>query len=406
MSRVVFVAPMFSPAASQMIESALSFPGTALSVVSQEPLGRLAPALASRLSGHWGVPDVTDAASLEAAVRGLAAQQGMPDRCFGAYEQLQVPLALVRERLGIPGLPSEAARNFRDKARMKDVLRDSGIPVARHQLVTSRDDAISFVGEVGFPIVVKPPAGAGARATHRVSDAAALENAIFAHRPSAAAPMLAEEFLRGTEHSIETVSIGGQAIWHSLTEYAPSPLHVLENPWMQWCVILPREIDDPKFDDIRGVAARALRALGMDTGVSHCEWFRRSDGSIAISEIGARPPGAQITTMISRAHDTDFVAAWVELMIAGTFTPPVRKYAVGTAYLRGQGPGVVREVGGLDIVRREFGSMVCDARIPAAGQAPTGSYEGEGFIMVRHPDTDVVRQALQRIVSVVRVRLA
>ena len=69
------------------------------------------------------------------------------------------------------------------------------------------------------------------------------------------------------------------------------------------------------------------------------------------------------------------------------------------------GRGVVREVGGLDVVWRELGPLICDARIPAAGQSPTGSYEGEGFIIVRHPETDVVRQALQRIVSVVRVRL-
>ena len=406
MTRVAFVAPMFSPAASQMIEAAVSFPGARVSVVSQEPLSRLQPSLASRIHQHWQVADVTDAAQLEYAVRGLTAMHGLPHRCFGAYEQLQVPLALVRERLGIPGLSSESARNFRDKARMKDVLRAGGIPVARHRLIASRDDAIAFVAEVGFPIVIKPLAGAGAQATHRVSNPAALESALFTYRPSANAPMLAEEFLRGTEHSIETVSIGGTAVWHSLTEYAPSPLDVLENSWMQWCVLLPREIDDGKFDDIRAVAARALQMLGMDTGVSHCEWFRRVDGSVAISEIGARPPGAQITTMVSRAHDIDFVAAWMELMIAGTFTAPTRQYAVGTAYLRGQGRGVVREVGGLDIVHRELGALVCDAQIPVAGQTPTGSYEGEGFIMVRHPETDVVRQALARIVSVVRVRLA
>ncbi|MES2525199.1 MAG: hypothetical protein V4617_21085, partial [Gemmatimonadota bacterium] len=252
----------------------------------------------------------------------------------------------------------------------------------------------------------KPPAGAGARNTHRISDAVELESALFTYRPSAADPMLAEEFLRGTEHSIETVSIGGKAVWHSITEYAPNPLHVLENSWMQWCVLLPREADAPAFDGIRSAASHALRALGMDTGVSHCEWFKRPDGSVAISEIGARPPGAQITTMISRAHDMDFVSAWMELMIAGTFSAPPRKYAVGTAYLRGQGRGVVRSIDGLDTVWHEFEDLICDARIPSAGQRPSGSYEGEGFIIVRHPETKVVRQALQRIVSLVRVRLA
>jgi hypothetical protein len=78
---------------------------------------------------------------------------------------------------------------------------------------------------------------------------------------------------------------------------------------------------------------------------------------------------------------------------------------VGTAYLRGQGAGQVQGVEGIDAVRRELGALVCDHRIPRPGTVPTGSYEGEGFLMVRHPETAVVEQALRHIVSTVRVRL-
>lgn len=397
---------MFSPAASQMIEAAVSLSQVRVAVVSQEPSDALAPSLAHALAGHWRVDDITNADQLEWAVRELSARLGPVHRCFGAYEQAQHPLAVVRERLGIAGMSSEAAHNFRDKSRMKDVLRAAGIPVARHALVGTRADAETFTAAVGFPVVVKPPAGAGARATHRLNSQQELAQFLAQHPPATFDPMLFEEFLQGTEHSLETVSINGRAVWHSLTHYLPTPLTVLENPWIQWSVVLPREVDDPAFDDIRALAARALAALGMDTGVSHCEWFRRADGSIAISEIAARPPGAQITTMISRANDVAFVTAWVRLMIDGTFTPPTRRYAVGTAYLRGQGRGRVKQVHGLDTVRAECGALICDVRLPTPGQAPTGSYEGEGYIMVRHPETDVVHRAVQQIVSTVRVQLA
>jgi formate-dependent phosphoribosylglycinamide formyltransferase (GAR transformylase) len=402
---VVFVAPLFSPAASQMIEAAVALPGVRLGVVAQEPLERLAPSLASRLAAHWRVDDVTSEAQLEWALRSLAALHGLPARAVAAFEQAQLPLALVRERLGIPGLPSAAARNFRDKAVMKDRLREAGVPVARHALVGTRAEAEAFARQVGFPMVVKPPAGAGARATHRVGDLDALLRTLGDCGASPTDPMLAEEFLRGTEHSIETVSIGGRAVWHSLTRYEPSPLEVLEQPWVQWTVLLPREVDDPGYDDIREAVGQALAVLGMTTGVSHCEWFRRPDGSLAISEIAARPPGANFTTMISRAHDVDFVQAWFRLLIEGTFTRPGRRYAVGTAYLRGQGQGRVVDIEGLDTVERELGHLICDVRLPTPGQGPTGSYEGEGFIMVRHPDTAAVQAAIRRIVSVVRVRL-
>ncbi len=402
---VIFVAPMFSPAATQMIEAGLNIPHVGLAVISQQSLDHLAPALAHRLVAHWRVDDITDAAQLETAVRQLGARHGAVARCFAAYEQAQLPLAIVRERLGIGGLSSHAANQFRDKARMKDVLRAAGVPVARHRLIASSTDAAQFVAEVGFPIVVKPPAGAGARATERLNDVAQLEAALIRYMPSSADPMLAEEFLQGTEHSLETVSVSGQPVWHSLTHYAPSPLTVLENPWIQWTVLLPREVDDPRYDDIRAVGDRALAALGMTTGISHCEWFRRPDGTVAISEIGARPPGANMTTMMSRANDVDFVQLWMRLMIHGTFTAPERRYAVGTAYLRGQGRGRVMRIEGLEAVQRDLGALICDVRLPYPGQSPTGSYEGEGFLMVRHPETDVVQRALTRIVSSVRVHL-
>jgi len=402
---VIFVCPIFSSAATQMIEAALNEPHVRLGIIAQQPLAALSPTVAARIAAHWHVDDVTNATSLEKAVRALGATHGAITRCFGAYEQLQQPLAIVRERLGIPGLSSAAAHNFRDKARMKDALRAAGVPVARHRLIASRDDALAFIADVGFPIVLKPPAGAGAIATQRIRDVASLDAMLANYRATPSNPMLAEEFLRGTEYSLETVSIDGEAIWHSLTRYGPTPLDVVENSWIQWTVLLPREIDAPEFDDIRAVGAQALRALGMGTGVSHCEWFRRDGGSIAISEIAARPPGANITTMISRANDIDFVAAWVRLMITGTFEPPERRYAVGTAYLRGQGTGQVRTVHGLDAVQEQFGALICDSRLPFPGQHPTGSYEGEGYLIVRHPDTTVVQNALQRIVSSVRVQL-
>ena len=266
---------------------------------------------------------------------------------------------------------------------------------------------MAFAREIGFPLIAKPPAGAGAQATTKVDGFDALRAAVEAASPAPDRPVLLEEYVTGDEHSFETVSIAGRAVWHSLTHYYPSPLEVLRNPWIQWCLILPREVEEPQYDDIRRAAFRALEVLGMETGLSHMEWFRRPppDGTIAISEVAARPPGAQIMTIVSRAHDFDFVAAWARLMVFEEFAAPPRRYAVGAAYLRGQGSGRVKAIHGLEQVQREIGSLVVDVKLPTAGQVPTGSYEGEGFVILRHPDTAVVQDALHRLISLVRVEL-
>jgi hypothetical protein len=50
-------------------------------------------------------------------------------------------------------------------------------------------------------------------------------------------------------------------------------------------------------------------------------------------------------------------------------------------------------------------SLVVDSRLPRAGQPSSGSYEGDGYITIRHPDTEVVTAALKTLVSTVRVEL-
>jgi biotin carboxylase len=400
----LFAAPILSENAARMIAAIVGLSGVRVGVISQAPLEDLPLPVRSQVA-HWRVADVLDTAQLLEAVGRLEQRLGRVDRLFGAYEQLQVPLAEVRERREIAGMGAEAARNFRDKARMKSLLREAGLPCARHSLVTEPAGAAAFVREIGFPLIVKPPAGAGAQATTKVENLGALHAAVDAASPAPDRPVLLEEYVTGDEHSFETVSIGGRAVWHSLTHYYPSPLEVLRNPWIQWCLILPREVEEPQYDDIRRAAFRVLEVLGMQTGLSHMEWFRRPDGTIAISEVAARPPGAQIMTVVSRAHDFDFVAAWARLMVFEEFAAPPRRYAVGAAYLRGQGSGRVKAIHGLDQVQHEIGSLVVDARLPTAGQTPTGSYEGEGFVILRHPDTAVVQSALRRLISLVRVEL-
>lgn len=404
MTNVIFAAPLLSENASQLIAAMAKLEGVRLGVISHDPMEKLSEPIRSQLAGHWRVDDILSVDQLVWAVESLSARLGGVDRLFAAYEQLQVPIAQVRERFGIEGMPAEVARNFRDKGRMKDLLRQHGLPCARHRPVSTAAEAWRFVSEIGFPIVYKPLQGAGAISTFRIDSPDQLNDALRISPPESAS-VLIEEHILGDEHSFESVSIGGRTVWHSLTHYQPTPLEVLRNNWIQWCIVLPREIDDPRYDDIRADAARTLEVLGMQTGLSHLEWFRRHDGSIAISEVAARPPGAQIMKLISYAHEIDFESAWARLIVFGTFEKPARRWATGVAFLRGQGDGRVKAVHRVEEAAGEVGPLVVEAKLPVIGQAPTGGYEGEGWVIVRHQETAVVERALERLVTLIRVEL-
>jgi formate-dependent phosphoribosylglycinamide formyltransferase (GAR transformylase) len=406
MKAVVFVAPVLLENTQRYVR-AFAEAGCRLGIISQDSIERLDAGLRPHVHAAVRVRNVMDPDDLVAGCEALSTRLGGLDRLAGALEQLQIPLGIARDRLRIGGMGEEVARNFREKARMKDLLSAANVPVARHKLAKDAADVRAFVARVGYPVIVKPPDGLGAKATFRVSDRDDLEAALRVTAPSPQAPVQVEEFIRAAEeNTCETVSIRGVAVWRSGTRYLPSVLDVVENPWMQYCVLLPREDQDPRFVSFHPINDRALRALGMQTGLTHMEWFRMPDGSALVNEVGARPPGASIMPLMSQTHDCDMWQRWASLVVHETFDPPVRKYAAGVAFFRGTGTGAVSAIRGLDAAQEAVGALVMDRKLPVVGQPKSASYEGEGWALVRHPDTRVVYEALRTLISLVRVEYA
>src|SRR5579864_1578501 len=116
MPNAVFVAPFLLDATNRFIAAAASLPGARVGLISQDPVERLPDAVRAQLAGHYRIDDGTDAAQIADAVERFRRHLDGLDRVIGTLEQLQVPLAQVREWFGLPGMRSEAAQNFRDKA--------------------------------------------------------------------------------------------------------------------------------------------------------------------------------------------------------------------------------------------------------------------------------------------------
>ena len=322
-------------------------------------------------------------------------------------EPLMVPIAQARAHFGVPGTSPETAELFRDKSKMKAALRQAGLDVARSRLVASEHDARAFAEEVGFPMVLKPPAGMGAKSTFRVSSLENLLRAVAGMGASSERPVLAEEMLTGDELSFETLTVGGAPRAHSISRYFPSCLEVLENPWIQWVCFFPRDISGPEFDGARSLGFAAIEALGLDNGLTHMEWFRRKDGRLAIGEIAQRPPGANITRMIGLAHDVDAYRAWARAVIDGEVDAPwVRKHAVGCAFLRGMGHGRVAGVTGVHEANEAVGGRIVESRLPVIGAPKSDSYEGDGYVIARGETDDEVKRALDVVIETVRVHYA
>jgi hypothetical protein len=110
--------------------------------------------------------------------------------------------------------------------------------------------------------------------------------------------------------------------------------------------------------------------------------------------------------LLSYAHDIDFYRAWPQLMVFGEFPAPPRLYSAGAAYFRGQGRGTIKALHGIEEAQRQYGDLVVDVRLPQRGQSPSDSYEGDGYVIVRHAETELVEKALTDIVRIVQVEVA
>lgn len=404
MQHVVLVGSWLSPAMRHCVRCFLDLPDTQVGVLTQDVREKLPDELRRRLAAYEQIGSAADAANIVAGARAILAKWGRIDRLEGYLEMLQVPIAEAREALRIDGTSADVARNCRDKNRMKDVLRAAGVPVARQALVHGADDARAFAQQVGYPLVLKPIAGFGARNTQRVTDEASLASALQALQPSATNPAQAEEFVQGDEHTFESIVIDGRVVWASSTAYVPSPLLVLEHPWMQYALIMPREPHPPHVAAFVPVHAKAIAALGVEHAMTHMEWFLRADGSPVVSEIGARPPGANIMPLLKAAHGADPWAAWARLMVHREWHFPERRFAAGTVFLRAKGGGdTVRAVEGVDAMRAKLGPALAEMQLPRPGQPRSTHYEGDGWVVVHHPETAGVVQALRTVLDTVSV---
>jgi hypothetical protein len=64
----------------------------------------------------------------------------------------------------------------------------------------------------------------------------------------------------------------------------------------------------------------------------------------------------------------------------------------------------VLRVTGVERAQELVGRHVVEARLPQPGAPRNDSYEGDGHVIVRHPDTEVVTAAMKTIVETIQVQ--
>jgi hypothetical protein len=355
--------------------------------LGHDPAESLAPEVRKYLTGYIRVPNLLDE---ESAVRHALPQleRLAPDRIECLWEVGVELAARLRQALGVVGQRPEDARAFRDKDLMKQRLEVAGLRVPRHAKVRTAAEVRAAAERIGYPLIVKPIDGAGTRDTHRVDDAAALEVVLrkVAHVPE----MSVEEFIDGEEFTYDTVCIGGKVAFDSVAQYHPRPLLSRTQEWLSPAQIVLRDPHIPQLQDAVQFGRGVLAAMGMGTGFTHMEWYRKGNGEIVFGEIAARAPGGRLVDQMNFANDFDVYCEWARSVCWGAFEQvAARKFHVTCVFKRAVGQGRIQRISGLQEVKARLGgALVAVDLLPIGAQRRDWKQTllSDGCLIARHED--------------------
>jgi len=384
---VLMIAPGF-PGEMPLFTRGLSLQGATVLGTSNGPAHDL-PDLAKRhLSDYLMVPDLfsNPASAIEQLRRWLGSRT--LDRVCCLWEPGIEIAAQIREALGVPGQGYEQALRFRNKDLMKQALADGGVRVPHHAVASTADEVWAAAEQVGYPLIIKPISGAGSMDTFRCDDAKEVAAAIA--QLGHVAVVDVEEFIDGQEFTYDTICAGGEIKYFHIGHYRPRPLVARTNEWISPQTLSFRHVDDPWVTGGRALGEQVIQVLGYDTGFTHMEWYRKSDGEVVFGEIGARPPGARTVDLMNYASDVDLFIGWAEAELQGTFSPDIeRKYNAACITKRAHGQGRIRRIEGLDRLAARCGDAICTIDLLPIG-APRRDWKStllsDGYVTLRHTD--------------------
>jgi formate-dependent phosphoribosylglycinamide formyltransferase (GAR transformylase) len=393
------------PAEMAYFTRGLAAVGARVIGVGDQPPHALPPAAREALA-HYEQVSLTDEGAVMAALLGLARHVDIAQvECL--WEPYMLLAARIRETFGLPGMTVEQTVPFRDKERMKQVLDAAGVRTPWHVSATSVAEVWEAAERIGFPLIVKPIAGAGSADTYRVDSVQELNDVLplLRHVPQVSV----EEFVDGEELTYDTVCAHGQVLFENMLWYRPRPLQMRMHEWISPVSIALRDLDVPDVQGGRLMGRQVLDALGFQAGFTHMEWYRKADGEVVFGEIGARPPGARVVDLMNYSTDGDLYVGWADAVVHGRMQPLERHYNAGSIFKRAQGVGRITHVDGLDRLMAEYGDSVALIDLLPVG-APRRDWRstviGDGLVMVRHPEFQRTVEITDRFASDLRIYAA
>jgi len=400
---VVFLSPGFPVEMPYFVE-ALASAGATVVGFGEQPEAALPQRTRAALSRYVQARSLWDEESTISQLRELASSVEI-HRVECLWEPGVVLAARLREELGIPGMGVSQALTFRDKERMKQALDRAGIRTPRHRRATTEAECREAAAAIGYPLIVKPIAGAGSADTHRVNGPRDLDSILPAVRH--VAEVSVEEFIEGEEFTFDTICAESRILFRNVSWYRPAPLIARTVETSSPQTLSLRRADVPALRSGLELGRAVLEALDFRDGFTHMEWFRTASGEAVFGEIAARPPGALSVPLMALSGGIDPYRAWAEALCHGRLSETEeRRCNAAVIFKRAAGSGHIRGIAGLERFVARYRPYVVEVDLLPIG-APRRNWKqtllSDGHVIVRHPDLGATMEIADRFGTDVRL---
>ncbi|WP_100499722.1 ATP-grasp domain-containing protein [Geodermatophilus chilensis] len=297
------------------------------------------------LADGFRLVDFTDRAAYADAIRAAVRESGADHVWHVGSEESMMLAYEVADELGKAVNSPRSVALLNDKLAMRTLLRDKGISSMQFATAEHWQDVAALLADFTLPVVVKPTTLSASRGTYLLTDPAELP--AWGERLAGygyTGPVLVEEYLRGPEFSVETLTVRGEHHVIGVTRKLLGPLpHFVEQGH------LFGEPDTAETSRVAALAVELLDAAGYQCGPAHTEVILTADGP-RIVESQARLGGDKIPDLIQTAQGFDIKRAMFAAL-AGRAPRPSGAKSVGHIGYLSFSPGILRSVSGVDEAR-------------------------------------------------------
>jgi len=200
--------------------------------------------------------------------------------------------ARIREEFDLPGPRTELSRRLIDKAIQRRIWTEKGVLGPRWAVFRDAGEVLEAMPEFGFPLIIKPTDSSGSRGVTKIesADEGLIDAVARAFQFSRSGQAILEEFMEGTEFTVEVFAADG----------AVHVLAVTEKKKVEGTRgTVARELATPERSEevvtrIADAVVAAFRALGYTEGPGHAEAILKNDGSVGLVEVAGRGGGFMV----------------------------------------------------------------------------------------------------------------